>query len=144
MAVLSSTPRLPIPQNWRDSVRLALLHVIALGHYAITCIRGCAATGDDDRARHVADIDQRDQEIALLREELRIKDARWQRISPAKCPHYQPTERLAILELRAARAWTVAQTAQAFHVTEATIRSWDQRLDEQGPAALLQTPEPVN
>src|SRR5262249_35301915 len=59
-------------------------------------------------------------------------------------PHYQPTERLAILELRAARGWSQAQTAEVFQVTEATIASWSKRLDEEGPAALLCTREPVN
>jgi transposase InsO family protein len=75
---------------------------------------------------------------------MRIKDARMERIPPAQRPHYLPTERLAILELRAARGWSLAQTAAAFHVTTATIASWTHRLDEQGSDALLRTPEPVN
>src|SRR5207245_5734488 len=37
-----------------------------------------------------------------------------------------------------------AQTARVFYVTPATITSWGKRLDEQGPAALLRTPVPVN
>jgi putative transposase len=53
-------------------------------------------------------------------------------------------ERLAILELRAARGWTAVTTAQRFFVTPMTIASWMQRLDEEGPAALVQTREPVN
>jgi len=51
---------------------------------------------------------------------------------------------LAILELRAARAWSQQQTADTFQVTAATISSWMRRLDEQGPAALVRLPEPVN
>jgi transposase InsO family protein len=38
----------------------------------------------------------------------------------------------------------MAQTARVFQVTQATIASWCQRLDEQGPTALLRTPVPVN
>jgi len=66
------------------------------------------------------------------------------RVPPANRPHYTPDERMAILELKAARAWNQAQTARAFLVTEGTIASWLRRLDEQGPDALIQTPTPVN
>lgn len=66
------------------------------------------------------------------------------RIDPQKRPHYAPTERMAILELRAARAWSTQQTADAFLVTAATIASWMKRIDEGGPDALVQIREPVN
>ncbi len=55
-----------------------------------------------------------------------------------------PTERMAILELRAARGWSTQQTADAFLVTPATIAYWMKRLDEDGPGALVQIREPVN
>src|SRR5262249_45224654 len=66
------------------------------------------------------------------------------RIPAAQRPHYQPSERLAILEVRAARGWSLTQTANVFQVTPATIASWSKRLDEDGPGALLRTPQPVN
>jgi transposase InsO family protein len=91
-----------------------------------------------------AKTDQVQQDAALTREETRIKDARMARVPPSQRPHYSPTERLAILELRAARGWSLAQTAAVFQVTTATIASWTRRLDEEGPAALLRTTEPVN
>ena len=75
---------------------------------------------------------------------MRIKDERMKRILPHKRPRYSPLERMAILELRAARAWSLRQTADAFLVTAATIASWKKRLDEQGPDALVQVREPVN
>jgi len=34
--------------------------------------------------------------------------------------------------------------AERFFVTEATVASWMIRLDEDGPSALVRTPEPVN
>jgi len=51
---------------------------------------------------------------------------------------------MAILELRAARAWSLAQTAKAFLVEPATIASWLKRIDEGGSAALVQVRQPVN
>ncbi len=51
---------------------------------------------------------------------------------------------MAILELRAARGWSLSQTAKAFLVTPATIASWLKRIDEGPPSALIQMPEPVN
>jgi transposase len=41
-------------------------------------------------------------------------------------------QRIAILEMRAARGWSLAQTAAAFFVTTATIGEWLRRIDEQG------------
>src|SRR6266849_1272537 len=48
------------------------------------------------------------------------------------------------IELRAARAWSLEQTARVFQVTAATIASWGKRLDDHGPRALLRSPGPVN
>lgn len=50
----------------------------------------------------------------------------------------------AILELRAARGWSQAQTAAHFLVTPLTIASWKTRLDEEAKNALVRMPEPVN
>ena len=66
------------------------------------------------------------------------------RIAPHRRPHYPPTERMAILNLRAARGWSLEQTARTFLVTGATIASWMKRVDEEGPEALVQLREPVN
>src|SRR5438128_9360741 len=96
------------------------------------------------RVRGAAKCDRLEHEVALLREEARIKDARLATIPAARRPHYRPTERLAILELRAARGWSLEQTARVFQVTAATIASWGKRLDDHGPHALLQSPGPVN
>jgi putative transposase len=51
---------------------------------------------------------------------------------------------MSILELKAMEAWSLEQTAKAFLVTPATISSWMNRLDEQGPEALVRLPQPVN
>ena len=80
----------------------------------------------------------------MLREEIRIKDNCLLCIDPHKRPHYSPTERMAILQLRAARGWSQQQTADVFQITAATISSWMRRLNEVGPHALLRLCEPVN
>ena len=65
-------------------------------------------------------------------------------IAPQRRPHYPAIQRMSILELRAARGWSLQQTADTFLVTAATIASWMRRVDEQGPDALVQLREPVN
>jgi hypothetical protein len=62
-------------------------------------------------------------EIQLLREEVRIKDSRMEQLEAHRRPHYPPTARLAILELRAARGWSLAQTSRTFLLTPLTIAS---------------------
>ena len=96
------------------------------------------------RVRLAAQNDSLHEACALLREELRIKDARTAQIAPQQRPHYGPLERMAILELRAVRGWSLKQTADTFFLTSATIASWMKRIDQEGPDALLQLREPVN
>ena len=67
-----------------------------------------------------------------------------ERLPAQRRPHYAQIERLAILELRAARGWSLAQTARRLLVTPLTVASWNQRLDDEGPDALIQIREPVN
>jgi transposase InsO family protein len=137
-------PPLTIPRNWSASIQAAILQVIALAQYSLAYSRSWATNSPNERLRLTAKTDQLHQEVALLREEIRIKDLRMATIPAACRPHYRPTERLAILELRAARAWSLEQTARVFQVTAATIASWGKRLDDHGPHALLQSPGPVN
>jgi putative transposase len=82
--------------------------------------------------------------VSLLEEELRIKDTRMERLPAQRRPHYPAIERLAILELRAARGWSQAETARRLLVTPLTVASWTHRLDDEGPDALVQLREPVN
>jgi len=137
-------PRIPLPKGWHSHVRSAVLHAISLAHYAIVYARAWAADSIITRVRLAAENDRLHEACALLREEIRIKDARIAQIAPQRRPHYDPRERMAILELRAARGWTLKQTADTFLVTSATIASWMRRIDEKGPDALLQLRIPVN
>ncbi len=116
-------PKIPLPKGWRRHVRSDMLHVISLAQYATAYTHGWAANSVNTRIRLKAELERANQEITLLHEETRIKDARMVRINPHRRPHYPPTERLAILELKAARGWSIEQTAGVFHVTTATIAS---------------------
>jgi putative transposase len=144
MVAIPQPPRIDLPKSWQGCVRSAVLHAIALAHYAIVTARARAADSINARVRFAAENDRLHEECALLCEELRLKDSRIAQIAPQRRPHYGPYERMAILELRAARGWSLKQTADTFLLTPATIASWMKRIDEQGANTLLQLREPVN
>ena len=136
--------RVPLPRGWRHHTKAAIVQILALSHYAFTGMLARAANSRNRTTRLRTEIDRLDLELALLREELRIKDARMERVPPQRRPHYTPLERMAIMELRAARGWSARQAARRFHVSMTTLASWRARIDEDGPNALLQITEPVN
>ena len=125
-------PLIHLPEGWQDCVTSAVLHTIALAHYAIVYARAWAADSINARGRLAAENDRLHEACAMLREKIRIKDTRIAQIAPQRRPHYDPYERMAILELGAARGWSLKQTADIFLVTLATIASWVKRIDDQG------------
>ena len=135
---------IPLPTGWAKNVKAAVLHVISVAQFALTYTRGWAADALNPRAQQTAAMDRLTNEVALLQEELRIKDARIAKLDPRRRPHYLATERMAILELKAACGWSLAQAAHVFLVEAETIASWLKRIDEDGPSALVQLGEPVN
>jgi len=140
----SSSQTIPLPKGWSRRVRSAIVHAISIANVVFTATRARAANAPDGQIPLQAELDQRDRKISLLREELRIKDARMERVPAQRRPHYPPIERLEILELRAARGWSQAETARRLLVTPLTVASWTQRLDDEGPDALIQVRQPVN
>ena len=137
-------PRIPLPRGWPRLVKSAVIHAISLAQFSLTHTRSWAANNWNARIRLKAENDRLRQEIALLVEEMRIKDSRMLRIPAQRRPHYPPTERLAILELRAARGWSRSQAARRLLVTPATVCSWVARLEEEGPRAIVRLRVPVN
>ena len=137
-------PRFPLPKGWPRRARSAVIHAISLAHFSLTYTRSWAANSINARIRLKQEADRLRQEIALLRDEIRIKDDRMERIPAQRRPHYLAIERLAILELRAARGWSLSQTARRMLITTATVSSWMGRLDEEGPRAIAQIRVPVN
>ena len=113
----SNPLRISLPKAWPKRIHAAVLHVISLAQFATAHTRSWAANTVNARIRLKAERDRAVQELALLREETRIKDARMVSINPHRRPHYPPPERLAILEFKAARGWSLEQTARVFHVT---------------------------
>src|SRR5436309_2594083 len=128
MAAVTMQSSMALPKSWTRRVRSAVLHVVSLAQYSLAYVRGWAVNSTDPRLRLKAEFEQLQQELALLREEIRIKDARMAQIAPHRRSHFPPTERMAILELRAARCWSLEQTARAFLVTAATAASWLKRV----------------
>ena len=136
MLTTPQPPRIHLPKSWQDCVKSAVLHAIALAHYAIVYARAWAADSINARVRLAAENDQLHEACALLRKELRIKDTRIAQIVPQRRPLYGPHERMAIPEFSAARGWSLKQTADTFLVTPATIAAWVKRIDDQGANAL--------
>ena len=116
-----------------------MIHAISLAAAALTLAR--AKTG----ARGLRlQLERAQSEIALLKEELDLKDARWLRLAPRRRPHYKPQQRMRILQLKAARGWSCTQAAQTLMLDEQTLKSWMRRIDEEGEGALVRLSEPVN
>src|SRR5688572_1156060 len=104
----------PLPEAWPAIVKTGVVHAIALARVGVTRIRGWCADSRLGRVRLAAQAERLRAEVALLREELRIKDARMAKIPARERPHYPPPERLAVLQLRAARGWTLEEAAARF------------------------------
>ncbi|CAN5283907.1 hypothetical protein BH09MYX1_BH09MYX1_65510 [soil metagenome] len=143
-AAPASTVDIPLPREWSEHTKSAVLHAVSLARFALTHVRGWCANSRIARVRLVAERDVAISEVAALREEARILRARIAVLETRHRPRYPPAERLAILVLRAARGWTAAETARRFLITVVTLASWMKRLDEKGEAALVALPEPVN
>jgi len=99
-----------LPKGWPERAKVAVIQCVALAHRAITYFRSYAINSDIERVRLAGQLDRDHNEIALLREEVRIKDARMAKLAPQRHPRHAARERMAILELKTARAWNPAET----------------------------------
>ena len=128
---------MPLPKGWTMQVRSSLFHAIALANAALKLAHARAGVTDLR-----CDLERTQSEVARLQEELSLKDECFGRLSPRRRPHYSPTQRLRILQLKAARGWSCEQAADALLVDCETMKSWLRRVDDE--AALVRTSEPVN
>jgi transposase len=139
-----SSCTIPLPRSWPDHVKSAFLCALGMAHLGMAYVRGWCANSPVTQVGLAADNERLRAEVELLREELRIKDARMVRIPARHRPRYAPADRLPILELKASRGWNEQQTASAFLLSAATVAGWLKRVDEKGAGALVQVATPVN
>jgi hypothetical protein len=111
MPIKPSSPPIPLPRGWPSRVKSAILHAISSAQFTLAYARGWAANSPNSRIRLKAELDRAHQEVALLPEELRIHRLRMAQHPPHRRPYYRPTERMSILQLKAACGWSLAQTA---------------------------------
>ena len=60
--------------DWKRCVKSAVLNVVSLAQFSITYARGWATNSINARVRLKAENDRLREEIALVREEMRIKE----------------------------------------------------------------------
>jgi len=76
-------------------------------------------------------------EVDLFRREVEIFQAQRQGLPPHRRPDYRPAQRLAILQLRRLRGWSIKKTADQFVVHRNTIRAWIRAAEGKGRPSLL-------
>ena len=135
---------IPIPEDWPALVRKAVLHAVSLARLSMTALHSGIHSGDSWDLRMASEIEQRDNEISMLREQMRIERSRLAKIPPKNRPHFPRHERLAILALKAARRWNHMQAAEAFDLSPDTIAHWMSELETHGEKSLVQMPQPIN
>lgn len=113
-----------------DSVAIVLSQAYQLA-------RARLASGSSPILRLLAQRDQEATEVDLLRRELDILRAQRQGLQPQRRPHYRPAQRLAILQLRRLRGWSIKTTAERFVLHRNTVRSWIRALEGKGQPNLL-------
>src|SRR5262245_40006150 len=134
----------PLPKQWPERARRAVINAMSLVHIAMAAGFGRGANHRNALHRARAENKRLEQEIRLLLEERRIKNARMQRVPAQERPHYSPMERLAILEIRALRGWSLRQTAECFMLSTTSVSSWMRRLDVKGSDGFLEPQAPAN
>jgi hypothetical protein len=90
MPVNSVDRRNPLPKHWLRCVRSAVLHAVSMANVAFTATQTRAENHFDPRTRLEATNDRLQRRVALLLEDLRIKDARMERLPAQRRLHGSP------------------------------------------------------
>ena len=90
-------------------VKASVLYAISLAATAPALARSRCA-----RSRPERELERDDTDIALLKEELSIKDARWGRRSSRRHPQLTPTQRMCIPQVKTDRGRWCEQADDAF------------------------------
>ncbi len=67
----------PLPKGWTQHVKSALIHSVSLAATALSLAYGRARKSRSIGQGRAAELDRANTEIALLKEELHIKDDSW-------------------------------------------------------------------
>lgn len=89
-----------LPKHWDEHLKSAFICAVSLAHRAFIIALTPCLNSVIDRNRLQGEILLLRSEVALLKEEMRIKDARSLRVAAAARPHYRPAERMAILAVK--------------------------------------------
>jgi hypothetical protein len=92
----SASSTISLPPSWPDHAKAAFLQAPGMAHMAMAHIRGRCAGSPVAEVSLNADNDRFRSELELLREELRIKDARMARLPARHRPRYSRTPRKPI------------------------------------------------
>ncbi len=134
---------IPLPKGWPKHVTSALVCAVSLARAVITHVRGWALNSPIERVRLRAESERVTTLARQQQEELALHRQRFERVPAKSRPHFTPAERLRVLELKAARGWSAAETARRLLLAPSTVTSWLKRLDEEGEQALVRVPVPV-
>ncbi len=135
---------IPLPKGWPKHVTSAVVCATALARAVVTHVRGCALNSPIECVRMRAEAERVTTLAAQQVEELFLLRTRFERVPPKSRPHFSPPERLRVLQLKAARGWSAAETARRLLLAPSTVAAWLKRLDEEGEQALVRVPVPVN
>jgi hypothetical protein len=69
-------PTVPLPKGWPRVAKSAIVHAVALAHFVVAHVRGWCVDSPLRRVRLAGECERLRSEVAMLREELRIKDTR--------------------------------------------------------------------
>ena len=135
---------IPLPESWPDNVKRAMNKALQLARFDIIRVRGEVDYDYRTEVRLKAENDKLRNELALERDYNDILISRFRQIPAKKRPNYTPVDRMRVLNHKAARGWNLKQASEKFLIDSQTLSSWDKRMDEDGPNALVQIKEPVN
>jgi len=126
MSLLSSATVLRLV----DSMAILLSQAYQLAHARL-------ASAASPIVRLLVQRDQAFTEVDLLRRDVEVFRAQREGLPPYRRPDYQPEQRLAILQLRRLRGWSIKKTAKHFVVHRNTIRAWIMSAEGKGRPSLL-------
>ena len=76
-------------------------------------------------------------EVDLLRREMKVFRAQRGGLPPHRRPDYRPEQRLAILQFRRLRGWSIQKAAEHFVVHRNTVRAWIRAAEGGGRSSPL-------